>query len=336
MKRHRLWRCLAASVTLLVLALCLGTTAFADETVDTGREASLAVCFGQDGTGFAGVEFRVYRVANVSADAQFSLSGDFAGYPVVVNGLDSSGWRTLAQTLDAYVARDALTPLATAETGADGRAVFAPLPTGLYLVTGDRCRQGETTYTPEPFLVSLPAQDDASGAWVYDAVATCKFDSYNTPGEQGETVDREVLKVWQDDGYEDKRPDAITVQLLRDGEVYDTVTLNQNNGWRYTWTGLDDAYTWRVAEYHTPDGYTVTVHREGVTFVMTNSRVEEIPDTPAPKTSTPAGGNPSGNAAGGSLPQTGMLWWPVPVLACGGLLLFVLGWVRRRHEERDS
>ena len=28
----------------------------------------------------------------------------------------------------------------------------------------------------------------------------------------------------------------------------------------------------------------------------------------------------------GDLPQTGMLWWPVPVLTICGLVLFMLGW----------
>ncbi|MCI8698029.1 MAG: hypothetical protein HFF29_02820 [Oscillospiraceae bacterium] len=32
----------------------------------------------------------------------------------------------------------------------------------------------------------------------------------------------------------------------------------------------------------------------------------------------------------GDLPQTGMLWWPVPVLAIAGLMLIVIGIVRRR------
>lgn len=30
------------------------------------------------------------------------------------------------------------------------------------------------------------------------------------------------------------------------------------------------------------------------------------------------------------IPQTGQLWWPVPLLACGGMALFLTGWLRRR------
>lgn len=130
------------------------------ETVDTEREVSLTVYFGKDGNGFSGVEFRVYRVAEVSAGAKFTLTGDFADYPVKVNGLDSSGWRALAQTLDGYAARDDLNPLRTVGTGNDGKAFFDHMDTGLYLVTGDRYCQDSYTYTPEPFLIALPTLDE--------------------------------------------------------------------------------------------------------------------------------------------------------------------------------
>ena len=36
-------------------------------------------------------------------------------------------------------------------------------------------------------------------------------------------------------------------------------------------------------------------------------------------------------ASGGKLPQTGQLWWPVPVLACGGLGCIVVGLIRKRR-----
>ena len=43
--------------------------------------------------------------------------------------------------------------------------------------------------------------------------------------------------------------------------------------------------------------------------------------TPAPNTKAPS--------SGGSLPQTGQLWWPVPVLAAAGILSIILGLYRR-------
>ena len=38
------------------------------------------------------------------------------------------------------------------------------------------------------------------------------------------------------------------------------------------------------------------------------------------------------------IPETGQLWWPVPILAGAGMILFVIGWILHRkwsqeHEE---
>lgn len=98
-------------------------------------------------------------------------------------------------------------------------------------------------------------------------------------------------------------------------------------------------------EYETPEGYTVSVVREGITFVMTNTHTEEIPDEPTPggdvppppETNIPDEPTPQGPGPGGpDLPQTGVLWWPVSLLACGGLFLFLIGWGIKRHEKNKT
>lgn len=52
----------------------------------------------------------------------------------------------------------------------------------------------------------------------------------------------------------------------------------------------------------------------------------ENPEKPAPRTD----GNAIPTDPSSRLPQTGQLWWPVPVLAVAGLFLFGLGWVRAK------
>ena len=49
------------------------------------------------------------------------------------------------------------------------------------------------------------------------------------------------------------------------------------------------------------------------------------PDNPA------LAGHPDG-AVMSSLPQTGQLNWPIPFMACSGVLLFAVGWVLDRKE----
>ena len=37
-----------------------------------------------------------------------------------------------------------------------------------------------------------------------------------------------------------------------------------------------------------------------------------------------------------SLPQTGQLWWPVPMLAMGGMISLLLGLIRNRRSQDDE
>ncbi|MFR9098501.1 MAG: Cna B-type domain-containing protein [Anaerostipes hadrus] len=63
------------------------------------------------------------------------------------------------------------------------------------------------------------------------------------------TVDYKVAKVWQDSNNKyQKRPENITVQLLRDGEVYQEVQLSEDNNWQYAWNDLSSKYQWEAIE----------------------------------------------------------------------------------------
>ena len=110
-----------------------------------------------------------------------------------------------------------------------------------------------------------------NNTWKYDMTVTAKYE------RQEEKISRKVLKIWDDKGYEDKRAKEISVQLLRDGQVYETVTLTNDNGWRYTWNDLPARYTWTIAEKELT-GYTVKVGQEGITYTIKNTYIP--PKTP--------------------------------------------------------
>ena len=96
------------------------------------------------------------------------------------------------------------------------------------------------------------------------------------PGPDPSTVDVTVKKEWKlDDGG--TRPDSVTVELLKDGEVDKTVTLNEANGWSYTWSDLSADYTWTVQEVNVPEGFTSTITQAGNVFVITNDDKPEEP-----------------------------------------------------------
>ena len=191
---------------------------------------------------------------------------------------------------------------------------------------------------------------------------------------------RRVLKIWDDRGHTHQRPREVTVDLLRDGVVWDTVTLTERNSWRYVWENLDNRYTWTIRE-RAVSGYWPTYGFEGVTFTILNT-YDTPPDTPNPPPGNPENPRDPGRPYNPpddnteledpdvplapppdtelddpdvplspppeevelddpdipleDLPHTGQLWWPVPLLAAGGMFLFLLGWVRNRREEADA
>ncbi len=58
--------------------------------------------------------------------------------------------------------------------------------------------------------------------------------------------------------------------------------------------------------------------KDGKIFTITNTC--NRPDTPK----------------GGKLPQTGQLWWPVPVLLLAGLVLVIVGLLRRKEDNYEA
>lgn len=325
---------LCALLLTLAAVLVLPLNALAAGRIDLTRDVRLTLTFQDEETPLSGAVFSIYLVAETDAFGELTVTDAFKGYSVDIRGENDAAWRQLADTLAGYVLRDSTAPTDSGRTDAHGQLVFPTggghLTAGLYLVTGARHTQDGYRYDPSPFLVLLPARDAAANEWNYDVHAAPKADISEIPDEGG-TVERKVLKVWDDSGEE--RPASVTVQLLRDGAVYDTVTLSAANNWRHGWSELDDAYVWRVVEKTVPEGYTVSVSREGITFVVTNTA-----DTPTPPPDTPPtpSDTPSDTPKQPTLPQTGQLWWPVPLLTAAGLLLIVAGLVRRRGTADEA
>ena len=282
-------------------------------------------------------------------------------------------WEDLVTSLTGWLAGKGknVTPTDTAISGPDNKAVFddGKLTPGLYLVCGDTLRLSNGYYVPKAFLVTLPGwfRDDETGEeeWRYDVSANGKGDVIED--KDGTTV-LQVLKVWDDDDSED-RPTEVTVQLLGRKlgtedpfTVYGTVTLNSSNNWRHVWENLDKNYEWIIQEVDIPEGYVSSTSRNGVNYVITNESDSEtdipddpppleefpnLPDIDIPDEDPPLAGPPNENQDDltniededvplASLPQTGMLWWPVPILAVSGMFLFILGWGLHRRQQNDE
>ena len=211
-------------------------------------------------------------------------------------------------------------PMAQAKTDDAGSTAFSNLEDGTYLLTGTPHRVGNKILHVEATLYTLPCADE-TGAPTGHITVEPKFSQ-----EEDESLEYRVLVIWEG---EQPHPDAAVLRLYRNGVLDRTVTLDKAANWQYTWQETDPTAVWTVVEA-VPAGYTCAYHREGNTFVVINTPEKEDPTDPtetAPEETT----QPSQP----KLPQTGQLWWPVPILALSGFVLLVLGWLRRK-ESRDE
>ncbi len=294
------------TIALLCLVLCLllplaaGAAALGPE-----RAASLTLHLADEGTILKGVRFVICRVASLDRDGRYAL---LPGYTLpdgdINDAAGSAGWAALAETLAAQT----VTADAVAATDGKGNAVFSHLETGLYLVTANPVRTSKWAYEFAPFLVCTPGITD--GEWDYAPVADIKF------SRKPLTRDLCIVKYWYDNGVTAGRPGEIEAEVYCDGELYATVKLNGENNWMVTLTGVESAHVWSVKEKTVPAGYQVSYSTASEGLIISNTLKQKPPAPP-------------------NIPQTGLMWWPVPLLAVLGLALILTGCILKRKVNNE-
>ncbi len=261
----------------------------------------------ESGAAVPGASFSLYQVASV-ARGELTFTAAFASC-----GVDPSSLLTpddaLMMTLASFAWGSGVSPLASGQTDGAGYLTFGELSPGLYLALGSPVTVGKDRYTPQPFAVNIPAGESV--------VVEPKFYIESIP-DGPDTVARHVLKIWRDENHEDARPQEIVVRLLRDGALYDEVTLSEESGWRHEWQDLPGGSLYLIYEVTRPEGYSSRVEQQGVTFTVTNTLTDTDTDTNEPPPSSPPPDSPK-------LPQTGLTWWPVPLLLALGSVAIVVG-----------
>lgn len=315
-------RIAALLLCLVLLGAMLPRTVQAAGFIDTDAPVCLTVSAKHGDAALQGAKFSIYLVGTFDKYGELTVTEDFQRFNLDIRGKNEEAWNQMIPVLEGWVNSNQLPAADEGTTDENGQLRFPtgdkPLTQGMYLVVGQTHTQDGMIYMPSAFLITLPSRSAEDDSWVYDVTVAPKFEAHP---EKTETISRKVLKVWKDEGYENIRPKQITVYLFEDGSIYDTVVLSAENGWSHTWEGLDPNARWTIAENAMKD-YAVEIDREGITFVITNRYADAPPPTTKP--------------GGGKLPQTGQLWWPVPVLFALGLAMIVLGMARRRGNEYEE
>ena len=300
----------AALLLALCMAVCCALPALAapaaSANIDLSRTGSMDVTLydhqndvplrgGAKDKALSGGQLTLYRVAEVkrkNGDLSFEYCGDFYGCGIALGDLTDS---TLASRLEAKLpARAAGT---THKISEQGTVSFDALPLGLYLVVQTENSKGYEAINS--FLVSLPMADESG--WLYTVDATPKV---GAPTQEVTPPEPEKPSEPDKPSKPEKpsEPDKPTQPGTPDEPDNPDMPVDPNDPNRPVSPGTPD----NPVAPGTPD----------------NPVAPGTPDNPV------APGRPDGNA----LPQSGQLNWPIPFMACSGVLLFAVGWVLDRKE----
>lgn len=308
--KQKLNRLLSGLLALVLMVPVLSAAVSARELLDPNRKGSISLSLKfrteheEKPHSVVGAEISLYKVAALNFDdnGNETLYGE-SGFETVdlgiIKTLEDFRNAELLNKLSRLIKEKKIAPTDSKLTANDGSVKFTNLPVGLYYVA--MTRQDSLHHSIKPFLVTLPFHNE-DGSISYDVSASPKMEViFNT-------VDVKVIKEWKNDKESD-RPQSITVELLCDGNVYETAELSSYNDWTYVFYDLPGGFTWKVQEKQVPSGYTGEVSGPWVqdnTYVFTITNTRNAPPPP--------------------LLQTGQLNWPVPVMAVAGILFMLLGW----------
>lgn len=264
------------------------------------------------------VKWNIYKVGEKNSEGEYVLTGSFADYPVSLNDIETASQLSeAAAVLENYAVLDGIPADGSNTTDAEGAAAMGNVGTGVYLISGERYFTDEFKVTPSPMLAEFTDEQIAEG----NITVYTKFE-YETISDETEFG---VRKVWDmQDNSESLRPESVKVEIYCDGELTETVELNAKNNWEYFWQGSAKS-DWRVKEIDVPADFTVIIKNNETLFQIENTYVPKGGDT---SSSEPSSSKSDSNATGSGnekLPQTGSLWWPVPVLAGAGVILIAVG-----------
>ena len=142
-------------------------------------------------------------------------------------------------------------------TDESGKVGYNDLDLGLYLIKQNNILEGYSAI--DSYLITIPTLND--NLWVYDIDSVPKTEIIKM-------FSLNVRKIWKTDK---ELPDFITIELLLDGEIKDTVKLGKDNDWKYTWEKIPYSDKYTVREKDSPKGYTTIYDKDDTGLIVINA-----------------------------------------------------------------
>lgn len=289
-------------IALISAALMLFISAAVYPSHAISQNGSLTLICRRGNTILTGMNWRLYHVGKCQGD-NYVLDGDFSNYPVLIDKKSANVMNNAAVTLENYAILDNLPYINSGVIDDEGYLTFPNLKSGLYMVSGDVFNIKETFYQPSAALIEINTDTDKSDVdlVVYPKVKYALLSEIN--------LNNTVKKIWNDTK---QSHEPIDVEIYKNSELHETVTLSEENSWTYSWKATDYSQ-WRVKEAAVPADYIVNYQIDNGKYAIENTftgiEAPVVTTIPEPQ----------------KLPQTGQLWWPVIVMGSAGIILIIIG-----------
>lgn len=261
---RRMYKKLGAVLCALGMVLMLAAGLTVNVSAAEKSESLILYCK-EDDIVLSDMQWSIYKIGKKSGN-KYTLSGDFANYPVILGNLTAESMTETASTLENFAILDSLSPERKGITDNNGMIRFENLEVGLYLACGKSIKIEDYTFVPAPIIFEVDGSKKEVNGYP-------KFRIKRTlPGD----IERyAVRKIWANaDGVTDK-PVEIAVEIYENNEIYDTIKLNQENNWTYSWEG-DVSSEWRVKEVTVPAGCFVMYRNNTTQYIIMNNYDNEL------------------------------------------------------------
>ena len=182
-------------------------------------------------------------------------------------------------------------------TDNNGKVLFDNLNLGVYYIK--QTNKIKNFSQMDPILIMLPKE--INNSFEYNIDASPKIEILDL-------TDIKIKKIWNTD-KKDKILNHVTIELYKDKEKIETVTLNEENNWEIVIEGLPKSDSYSVKEINLPKGYTVTYNLNEYTFTVTN---------------TP------------SLVDTGQITYVYNIILFIGIMLIIVGIILKKREINEK
>lgn len=282
---------------LITLLLCLLPTFIFADVVDFNKTGSISIDLIDDDTSrpISGVSVSIYKIANVSEknhNLYYEYESD-VDCTVDINKLDNEN---ITNEIESCILNKDAT--ATQISDSKGHIEFRNLDLGIYLIKHtDNVSDG---YTFNTFLLNIPMVVD--NKFEYDINTTPKI-------ELTKLFDITVYKIWNNP-KNNNIPSKVTIELIKNDIVIDTVELNKESNWSYTWKDMEMSDLYSVKEINVPKDYKVSYRVE-------NNNVFYVTNT-------------------STLIETGLQLWLIELLSILGVTFILVGYLLNRNYHEKS